>query len=92
MTRRNLLAVLAGLATVGLTARPAPAMSFDRDQIRCATCNYWEGTRKAHAETRVDVEVFERGRCGNMDSPYRNLWVGILNSCPQYIIWDRLSS
>lgn len=92
MTRRQILAALAVLSSAGLAARPARAMSFDREQVRCATCNYWVGTRKAYAQQRVETEAAGRGRCSNVDSLYLNLWVGPLHFCPQYMTWEQLSS
>jgi hypothetical protein len=92
MTRRQVLAVLTAFAGAGLAACPACAMSLDKDQVRCATCDYWEGPRKARAQQRVEVGVAERGRCSNPDSLYRNLWVNPLHFCPQYVVWDQLVS
>jgi hypothetical protein len=89
MTRRELLvAVPAALAV--FSSRPALAMIFDREQVRCATCHYWTGARKVYAQARVDTGYDERGRCNNMDSPYRNLYVGALHFCPAYLRWDQL--
>jgi len=91
MTRRALLAALASLTWV-LRASPARAMAFDKTQRLCATCHHWAGTRNVYAQTRVVVEVGSRGRCTNTESNYLNLWVGPLNSCPQYMRWDQLDS
>lgn len=93
VTRRGLLVLLAGLpaALAGLRPGMALAMSFGKEQVRCATCHYWSGTRKEHSQERVVCEYNERGRCANPQSDYNNLWVGALNACNRYKRWDQLN-
>ena len=91
MTRRALLAGLgAGLGLLCLVPARARAMIFDAEMIRCATCQYWAGTRKSHANRRVETDYAERGRCTNPESPYRNLFVNPTHACPVYLRWDQL--
>jgi hypothetical protein len=95
MTRRALLAALAAAmpgmaALLALDERAAQAMIISGDQVRCATCYYWDGTRKARGQSQVDASYDGTGRCANMDSPYHNLSVGALHFCPAYLRWDKL--
>ena len=91
MTRRALLARLsAGLGLLGLLPALARAMIFDAEMIRCATCQYWSGTRKSYANRRVEADYDTRGRCTNPESPYRNLFVNPSHACPAYLRWDQL--
>jgi hypothetical protein len=95
MTRRALLAALAatvpGMAALqALDERAALAMIISEDQVRCATCHYWNGVRKAPSQHQVDASYDGTGRCDNMDSPYHNLSVGTLHFCPAYRRWDKL--
>ncbi|MFP5222671.1 MAG: hypothetical protein ACLGSA_10320 [Acidobacteriota bacterium] len=94
MKRRDFLAFCLACAsgTTFLTARPAQAMSFDKEQRRCATCHYWTGTRKAYSQERVTAEASERARCTNPDSDYRNLFVNTLHVCDKYWRWDQLNA
>lgn len=90
ISRRALLACLCAVAGAALGARPARAMTLDKTQAKCATCHFWIAPRKAQSGERVVVEVAERGRCNSVDSLYRNLWVGPLHACPQYLLWEEL--
>ena len=89
MTRRALLAAL-GFGLACLRPGLARAATFDKNQVRCATCHYWGGVRQAFAEYRVSVRLGVRGRCGNTESVYRNLYTGPFDSCDRYALWDLL--
>lgn len=94
MKRRDFLAFCLTCASAGalFPARPARAMSFDKEQRCCATCHYWTGARKAFSQERVTAEVNERARCTNPDSDYRNLFVNTLHVCDKYQRWDQLNA
>lgn len=93
MKRRDFLAFCLACASgcALLPARPACAMSFDKEQRHCATCHFWTGSRKVYSQERVAAEVNERARCTNPDSDYRNLWVNALHVCNGYSRWEQLN-